>query len=80
MLIATAATLAAAVAIAYRLDRRYGRWEARWLAEVSPLTGPRDRVARVRTGYRNRREDVSDLVWIISAVMDEVAAARSSTR
>jgi hypothetical protein len=75
--VATFAVLAALMWIAYRLDRRYNRWEDRWRAEISPLTRPRARAERMRVGYRNRRADVGDLALIISAVMEEVDEARS---
>jgi hypothetical protein len=74
--VATFAVLAALMWLAYRLDRRYDRWESRWRAEISPLTTPRARAKRMRVGYRDRRADVGDLALIISTVMAEVAEAR----
>ena len=76
--LAVAAGLATFVWLAYRLDRRYERWEARWLAEVSPLTGPRARAERIKVTYRDRRADASDLAWIVSMVAAGYAEARSA--
>jgi hypothetical protein len=75
--VATFAILAALMWIAYRLDRRYTRWESRWLSEMSPLTWPRARAQRMRVGYRHRRADVGDFALLISTVMDDIAEARS---
>ena len=64
---------AAMVAIAYAGDRVYRRW----LRENHPHAGPRARVVRLRTDYRERRANVTEVVQVINEVLDEVARARS---
>jgi hypothetical protein len=66
----------AMIAIAYVCDRAYRRW----LREQHPLAGPRARVVRVKTDYRERRAGVSEIVQFIGEVLDEVARVRSSMR
>ena len=76
--VVTVAVMAAVVGVAYLLDRAY----ARWLTGVSPFIKPRARYAQVRTGYRTRRADMSDLTHLVSELLDEIDFARSlrSTR
>ena len=76
--VVTVAVMAAVVGVAYLLDRAY----ARWLTGVSPFIKPRARYAQLRTGYRTRRADMSDLAHLISELLDEIDFARSlrSTR
>ena len=66
------ASMAAVVAVAYRIDRAYSRWMTR----VNPLTTPREWVAHLRTGYRVRREDAFEFTQVINELLDEVARAR----
>lgn len=65
------ASMAAVVAVAYRIDRAYSRW----LTRVNPLTTPRERVAHLRTGYRVRREDATEFARFINEFLEEVARA-----
>jgi hypothetical protein len=64
---------AAIVAIAYAGDRVYRAW----LRENHPLAGPRARVVHLRTDYRQRRANVTEVVQVINEVLDEIARARS---
>jgi hypothetical protein len=61
------------VAIAYSCDRAYRRW----LRENHPLAGPRARVVRLRTDYRERRANVTEVVQFIGDVLDGLDRARS---
>jgi hypothetical protein len=71
--VVTVAAAAAVVGVAYRLYRA----SARWLAEMSPFVKPRARLDQLRTGYRTRQADMSDLAHVISDVLDEIDLARS---
>jgi hypothetical protein len=76
--VVTVAAVAAVVGVAYRLDRTY----ARWLTDTSPFIKPRARLDQLRTGYRTRHADMSDLAHVIFDVLDEIDLVRSlrSTR
>jgi hypothetical protein len=73
----TAATLigaAAVVGTAYLCDRIYRRW----LSENHPLAEHRARLARLRTGYQEKRANVSEMAQVIGYLLVEVAGATST--
>ena len=75
--VATVLIFAAVIGIPYVCDRAYRRW---W-KENHPLAGHRARLERTRTGYQDRRADVTRVAQVISDVLVEVHGARSgSTR
>jgi hypothetical protein len=70
----TLISVAAVVGIAYWCDRTYRRW----LRESHPLAAHRARVERLKTGYRSKRANVTEVVQVISDVLVEVARATST--
>ena len=71
--VATLIICAAVVGIPYGCDRAYRRW----LKENDPLAGPRARLERLKTGYPERRANVTEVAQVISSVLVEVARATS---
>jgi translation elongation factor EF-G len=68
---ATLIIVAAVVGIAYGSDRVYRRW----LRENHPLAEYRARMDRLRTGYREKRANISEGAQVISEVLVEVTRA-----
>jgi hypothetical protein len=73
--VATVLIFAAVIGIPYVCDRAYRRW---W-KENHPLAGPRARLERTRTGYQDRRANVTEVGQVISDVLVEVHRARSGS-
>ena len=73
--VATVLISAAVIGIPYVCDRAYRRW---W-KENHPLAGHRARLERTRTGYQDRRADVTKVAQVISDVLVEVHRARSGS-
>jgi len=65
---------AAVIGIPYVGDRAYRRWSNKNRLFV----GPRARVERLRTGYQQKRANVSDVAQVIGGVIAEVARATST--
>jgi hypothetical protein len=63
----------AVVGIPYAFDRAYRRWSK----ENHLLAGPRASLARARTGYQEKRTNVSEVAQDISSVLIAVALATS---
>jgi hypothetical protein len=47
---------------------------------IDPLTGPRDRLDRIRDGYRMRRAGAADLASFVKDMISEIERARSPRR
>jgi hypothetical protein len=73
--VATALIFAVVIGITYACDRAYRRW----LKENDPLAGLRARLERTRTGYQERRANVTEVAQVISDVLVEVHRARSGS-
>jgi hypothetical protein len=73
--VATALIFAVVIGIPYACDRAYRRW----LKENDPLAGLRARLERTRTGYQERRANVTEVAQVISDVLVEVHRARSGS-
>jgi hypothetical protein len=73
--VATALISAVVIGIPYACDRAYRRW----LKENDPLAGLRARLERTRTGYQERRANVTEVAQVISDVLVEVHRARSGS-
>jgi hypothetical protein len=73
----TLAAIAGVVGVAVRLDRAYTRAYERWLTDVSPLTGPRERILRFRTAYRRRRLEAADIFELVHDLWDEIDIERA---
>ena len=69
----TLATMAGVVAVAFRVDRTYGRW----LTRISPLTVPRERYEHLRDGYRVRKADATDFAELMNDLWNQIDLARS---
>jgi hypothetical protein len=70
------AAVAGTVAVAYRIERAIERWTI----EMDPLTKSRARYRDMRSRYRQRRLDVSDLGGLVFDLLDEIQRAKSSSR
>ena len=70
----TLVSVAAVIGIAFWLERTYRRW----LTEGHPLAGHRARLARLKTGYRGHRANLTEVAQFISDVLDEIARATSA--
>jgi hypothetical protein len=73
--VATVLIFAAVIGIPYACDRAYRRW----LKENDPLAELRARLERTRTGYQERRANVTEVAQVISDVLVEVHRARSGS-
>ncbi|HEY1126834.1 MAG TPA: hypothetical protein VGF83_03660 [Actinomycetota bacterium] len=71
--VTTLLIVAAVIGLPYACDRAYRRWSK----ENDPFAGLRARLAHERTRYRERRENVTEMVRVISDVLAEVDRAGS---
>ena len=55
----------AVIGISYAWDRAYRRWSE----ENHLLAGPRARLARAKTGYQERRANVTEVAQVINEVL-----------
>ena len=65
--------MAGVVAVAFRVDRTYGRW----LTRISLLTVPRERYEHLRDGYRVRKADATDFAELMNDLWNQIDLARS---
>jgi hypothetical protein len=71
--VTTLLIVAAVIGLPYACDRAYRRWSK----ENDPFAGLRARLAHERTRYRETRENVTEMVRVISDVLVEVDRAGS---
>lgn len=69
--VATVLIFVAVIGIPYACDRAYRRW----LKENDPLAGLRARLEDTRTGYQERRANVTEVAQVISDILVEVHRA-----
>jgi hypothetical protein len=72
-LIVVVAVAGAALEAMWWADQRYRRWSE----EMSVLTGPRARVAALRTGYQKKRSGLEEAVALIGEIFEAVEEARA---
>jgi hypothetical protein len=71
--VTTLVIVAAVIGLPYACERVYRRWSK----ENDPFAGLRARLAHERARYRERRENVTEMLRVISDVLVEVDRAGS---
>jgi hypothetical protein len=71
--VATLIIFAGVIGIPYVCDRAYRRW----MSENHPLARPRARIVRARTGYHQKRDNMSEVAEVFNEILAEVARATS---